>query len=200
MTIFASLLMPSQDTSFARLVSLACHDLRTPLATIYGFARTIQRAEPAGGTLARYIEMIVAASGEMTDLLEELAVVARIEAERYEPVLAPVDTLELVREALPGTEGQGVEVETDRAAVVRSLIAFADCARKHGGVEAVSAVVDGADVRLSPIEPRCAGVIMGDELKDLGAAVAHRVLRALHAEVQLDGEELRISLAASPGS
>ena len=29
------------DTSFARLVSLACHDVRTPLATVHGFAKTL---------------------------------------------------------------------------------------------------------------------------------------------------------------
>ena len=32
---------PMDDSRFPRLVSLACHDLRTPLATIYGFARTL---------------------------------------------------------------------------------------------------------------------------------------------------------------
>ena len=33
------------DAPFPRVVSLACHDLRTPLATIYGFARTLSRGE-----------------------------------------------------------------------------------------------------------------------------------------------------------
>ncbi len=33
------------DNRFPRIVSLACHDLRTPLATIYGFARTLTRME-----------------------------------------------------------------------------------------------------------------------------------------------------------
>ena len=32
------------DDRFARMVWLACHDLRTPLATVYGFARTLQAA------------------------------------------------------------------------------------------------------------------------------------------------------------
>jgi signal transduction histidine kinase len=31
------------DTEFARLVSLACHDVRTPLATVHGFVRTLER-------------------------------------------------------------------------------------------------------------------------------------------------------------
>ena len=51
-TSFASLPMPDQDTSFPPLVSLAAYDLRTPLATIYGFARTIQRANAIEPSLA----------------------------------------------------------------------------------------------------------------------------------------------------
>ena len=35
----------TEDSEFARLVSLACHDLRTPLATVNGFARTLTRFE-----------------------------------------------------------------------------------------------------------------------------------------------------------
>ena len=33
----------TDDPDFARLVSLACHDLRTPLATVHGFATTLSR-------------------------------------------------------------------------------------------------------------------------------------------------------------
>ena len=33
----------TEDASFPRLVSLACHDVRTPLATVFGFARMIER-------------------------------------------------------------------------------------------------------------------------------------------------------------
>ena len=33
----------TDDASFPRLVSLACHDVRTPLATVFGFARMIER-------------------------------------------------------------------------------------------------------------------------------------------------------------
>jgi hypothetical protein len=81
-----------QDTSFARLTSLAAHDLRTPLATVFGFARTIQRSAELEPPASRYVEMIVEASLQMTELLEKLALVARIEADRYEPLLAEVDT------------------------------------------------------------------------------------------------------------
>src|SRR5256885_10497780 len=68
--------MSSQDSSFARLVSLACHDLRTPLATVHGFARTIERTQELEDPLARYLEMIGAAAAQMTELLETLSAVA----------------------------------------------------------------------------------------------------------------------------
>jgi len=46
------------DTNrFPRLVSLACHDLRTPLATIYGFARTLTRDEGLDDRTARFLGM-----------------------------------------------------------------------------------------------------------------------------------------------
>src|SRR5256714_2088222 len=74
-----------QDMFFARLVSLACHDLRTPLATVHGFARTITRTGDLEEPTSRYVEMIETASGQMADLLDELGLAARIEAGRYGP-------------------------------------------------------------------------------------------------------------------
>ena len=95
----------TQDTSFARLVSLAAHDLRTPLATVHGFARTIQRTHALEDPLARYVEMIVAAAGQMTELLETVGLAARMESGRYDPVQAEVDTLALAQDAVVAVEG-----------------------------------------------------------------------------------------------
>src|SRR5439155_26932416 len=131
-----------QDTSSARLPSLAVHDLRTPLATIFGFARTMQRGAELEPPLSRYVEMIIAASDQMTELLEEVGLAARIAAERYEPVLAEVDTLELARAVLPDAGGTGTTVTTDPPTVRRSLASFAECERRHGGVDAVALQVN----------------------------------------------------------
>src|SRR5438876_364492 len=90
-------LMP--DDTFARLVSLACHDLRTPLATVYGFARTLTRTEVLDERSARFVGMIESASEQMTELLDQLGVAARIEAGRYDPALVEVDTLDLATSA-----------------------------------------------------------------------------------------------------
>src|SRR5256714_8122898 len=92
--------MSAQDTSFARLVSLACHDLRTPLATVHGFARPIARTGDLHEPQSRYVEMIEAASGQLGELLEELSLVARIEGGRYDPTTQEADSLEVTRAAV----------------------------------------------------------------------------------------------------
>jgi signal transduction histidine kinase len=184
-----------QDTSFARLTSLAVHDLRTPLATVFGFARTMQRGLALEPPVSRYVEMIIAASEQMTELLEEVALAARIEGGRYEPVFADVDTLELARAAVPGADGSGTTITTDPPTVQRSLASLAECARRHGNVKEVSLVVDGTELVLSPVTETAAPVILGDELKDLGAAVAVRAIRALGGSVELEGERLLVRLS-----
>ena len=40
-------------------------------------------------------------------------------------------------------------------------------------------------------------IALGDDLKDFGAAVATRVLRAIGAEVEVDGERLVVRLPAA---
>jgi signal transduction histidine kinase len=195
--------MPSgQDTSFARLVSLACHDLRTPLATVHGFARTISRRSSLDEPESRYVAMIEAASDQLAELLEELSLAARIEDGRYEPALQDADSLALTRAAaerlepgLVSVEGTGAEVALDVHAVERALRALARCALRHGGLEHVDVHVDGRDLSISPITAASAPVVLGEDLRDLGAAVAVRALRAGGGEVELDGETLRIRLS-----
>ena len=83
------------DERFPRVVSLACHDLRTPLATIYGFARTLTRADELDERSQRFLSMIEEAAEQMTGLLDELGTAARIQAGRWEPGVREVSTLEL---------------------------------------------------------------------------------------------------------
>src|ERR671922_893140 len=106
-----------QDTSFARLVSLACHDLRTPLATVHGFARTIARKGDLEEPASRYLEMIEAASGQLAELLDELSLAPRIEAGRYEPTTTEAELGELVRAAAARLDGELVRVEGEGAVV-----------------------------------------------------------------------------------
>jgi K+-sensing histidine kinase KdpD len=193
--------MSAQDTSFARLVSLACHDLRTPLATVHGFARTITRTAELEQPTARYVEMIETASTQLTDLLDELGLVARIEAGRYEPTTTQVELEGLARaaaarleEGLVGVEGDGDLVTVDAPATERALAALVRCALRHGGLEHVDVRIEGHEVAVTPITPASAPVVLGEELRDLGAAVAVRLIHALGGSVELAGETLRVRL------
>jgi signal transduction histidine kinase len=116
------------DSSFARLVSLACHDVRTPLATVHGFAKTLERTVELEAPADRYVEMIEAASAQMAELLDELSLAARIEAGRYDPVLREANTLRVAQGAVERlgedrvqVRGEGAAVQTDEQALTRGV-------------------------------------------------------------------------------
>jgi signal transduction histidine kinase len=176
------------DRSFPRLVSLACHDLRTPLATVFGFARTLQRSDALDERSARFIGMIEEASEQMTELLGTLGIAARIEAGRWDPAIRSADTLELVEAG----DGTGETIETDVDALTSSLRALASAARRHGPVEQVTWTVAGRELRLAPITLAAGPVLLGDEEKDLGALVARMVLEELGGSLELTGEVLTV--------
>jgi signal transduction histidine kinase len=190
----------SDDASFAQLVSLACHDVRTPLATVHGFVKTIERTVELAPPTDRYLEMIGAASAEMAELLDALSLAARIESGRYDPARRSVDTLDLARRAeqrLEGVDvtGEGATIETDVDAVDRGVTSLVRCAMRHGGLDEVGVVVRGKELEVAPITAASAPVVLGEDLRDLRAAVAVRLVRALGGDVQVDGETLTVRLA-----
>lgn len=195
--------MGHPDTTFPRLVSLAAHDLRTPLATIHGFAQTLVRMGDLGEPKQRYLEMIDTASRQLAELLDELGTAARIEDGRYEPNIQPADTLELARGAAAelGEErvlvtGAGGAVQVDVEATQRGVSALVQAALRHGGLEQVDVRVEGATLSISPVTAASGPVLLGEELRDLGPAVAVRVVRALGGSVELDGGTLSVRLPA----
>jgi len=190
-----------EDSTFPKLVSLAAHDLRTPLATVSGFAKTLIRTEELEEPASRYVEMIEAASAQMVELLDELGLAARIESGRYQPNLREADTLELARAAATtlGEDrvrvgGEGGTVRVDLEATERGVTALAQCALRHGGVELVDVTAAGSELAIAPITPASAPVVLGEDLRDLGAAVAVLLVLALGGAIALDGETLRVRL------
>jgi signal transduction histidine kinase len=189
----------NDDATFARLVSLACHDVRTPLATVHGFVKTLERTVELEAPADRYLEMIGAASAQMAELLDELSLAARIEGDRYDPALRPADTLEVARHAQERLEGvsvsgEGAVVETDVEALDRGVSALVQCTLRHGGLDEVSVVVRGTEIDVSPVTPASAPVVLGEDLRDLGAAVAVRLIRRLGGDVGVAGDTLTIRL------
>jgi signal transduction histidine kinase len=191
-----------KDTSFTRLVGLACHDVRTPLATVHGFATTLTRTVALEPPADRYVEMISAASVQMAELLDELSLAARIEGGRYDPALRETDTLALAQEAATRlgedrvhVSGEGTSVSTDVDAVDRGVAALVQAALRHGGLDEVDVVVRGAEIHVSPVTDASAPVVLGTELRDLGAAVAVRLIEALGGSVSVSAQTLTIRIA-----
>ena len=188
------------ENSFARFVSLACHDLRTPLATVSGFAHTLQRTEELGEPAGRYVEMIQAASAQIGELLEDLGLVARLEDGRYSPSIVEADTLELAQAAASrvgekaAAAGAGATARVDRDAVERGLAGLALCALRHGALERVELTADGPSVWIEPVIPSAAPIVLAEDLKDLGAAAARYVVEALGGTLKLEGERLQVRL------
>ncbi len=190
----------SDNRRFARLVGIACHDLRTPLATVYGFARTLRR-EPVNETAARYLDLIDAAAAEIGELLEELSLTARIEAGDFEPHLLEVDTLELATSAAEeladeqiSVRGEGASVRVAPDATRRAIGRLARAARRHGGLESIEVTVDGPVLAVAPVTETAARVVTGEELHELSAAAAVALVRALGGSVDLEGDRLLVRL------
>jgi len=185
--------------SFAQLVSLACHDLRTPLATASGFARTLERLDSLEQPADRYVEMIGAAADQLASLLDLLAVAARIESDRFEPQFREADARELADEAaarLDGAatvEGEGDTVRADAIWSAFALSALAEAARRHGGLEQITLTVDGASIAIAPIRDDAGVIAVGEELKDFAAAVGTRVLSATGAAVEPASDRVQVT-------
>lgn len=194
----------SRDAAFPRLVSLACHDLRTPLATVSGFAHTLERLDALAPPADRYVRMMLDAAGEMAELLDLLGLLARIEAGRYEPTPVEADTLELANAvaARLGEErvqvmGSGGAVSIDPKPAERAIYGLVRCALRHGGLDRVAVEADGTRVAVSPITEAAAPVVTGQDLRDLGAAVGMRVVAALGGSAELKGDTLVVKLRAA---
>ena len=190
----------TQDRQFAQLVSVACHDVTTPLATVFGFAQTLERLEldePA----AAYVEMVALASDQIRDLVEQLRIVAQIEAGRYDPALVEIDSLELARSAAASMEedrvrvigtGQPVRIAPD--ATERALAQLARAAARHGGHDRVDLEVRGSELVISPLSPTAAPVVLGEKLLELGAPAGAALIRALGGSLAAADERLTIQL------
>ena len=190
----------TQDRPYTKLVSIACHDLVNPLATIHGFARTLERLEldqPAG----RYVEMIRLAGEQMRELIEQLRIANQIEAGRYAPTLVEVDSLELAQGAVElldegrvTVSGVGSLVMVDPDPARRAVAQLARAAARYGGYDSVALAVHGPELAISPLGRSAAPVLLGERIDELGAPAAAILIRALGGTLTAEDERLLIRL------
>jgi signal transduction histidine kinase len=97
-------------------VATVSHELRTPLTSISGFLEMMEDEEHELGAAGRqYLDVIRRATERLHALVEDLLLVAQIEARRIELELAPVDLAELatrsVESAQPAAAEKGIALD-----------------------------------------------------------------------------------------
>jgi len=147
-------------------VATVSHELRTPLTSISGFLEMMQEEEQGlGETGRRYLDVIRRSTERLHALVEDLLLIAQIEANRVELQCAPLDVTELLSSSVeairPSADDKGVELElvTDHPPLVNgdrnrltqvldNLISNAVKFTSDGGKVTVSASGEGNAVRV----------------------------------------------------
>ena len=197
--------MAADHQGFPELVSRACHDLRTPLASAFGFSRTLERLGAVEGEHARYLALVVESTEELGRLIDALALIARVQDGRLALERAPVATSELVADAharVPGARiavtGAGATVDADRARAAAGVAWLAEAAL-HAipgeGVLQLDARDDGA-IAIGPL-PAAMDDRLVDGTGDLRARGALAVAQAHGGSLAREGAWAVLRLAAT---
>ena len=139
-----------------RFLSLAAHELKTPLTSIKGFsyslARRLEKGEPSD---PRHVQVLERQAERLHALLEEMLEVSRIETGRFVLHQEPCEMAELVEAArrslrrLGADDGVEIQVEpglplvADRERIERGLTAMVLRARALGPVAIEARRLDG---------------------------------------------------------
>jgi signal transduction histidine kinase len=194
--------MTDDATQLGRLMSAVAHDLRTPLATIYGFAKTIERGGGLDERQERFLGLILAAAADMDRMIENVSTVGHIAEGRLSLDRASVESMAVAAaavEAVPERHdgrkvvlrpGVSAPVDTDieRAARAIALVAEAALRLEPGRAEAYCRA-DGNAIRCGPFSE---ALLPGLEAhgRDVPVETARMLLQHLGATLTTEGDEL----------
>ncbi|MBI3287936.1 MAG: hypothetical protein HYZ74_00275, partial [Elusimicrobia bacterium] len=120
----------------SKFLSMAVHDIRTPLTSVRGFSEMLERKGSLGAQERKYLTYIMRATDQIGHLMADLTDLAVIEAGKFRIEKTSLDLAEFVAEALPSigliasrkgvilTAAEvpaGVEIEADRFRLGRVL-------------------------------------------------------------------------------
>ena len=201
--------MTEDPAQLGRLMSAVAHDLRTPLATIYGFAKTIERGGGLDERQERFLGLIIAAAADMDRMIENVSTVGHVaegrlsvDAMTIESATIATAAVEAVPERADGRRvvlrpGVSAPVETDyeRAGRAIALVAEAALRLEPSRAEAYCRA-DGTAVRCGPFSEQ---LLPGLEAngRDVPVETARIVLRHLGATLEIEGDELVARFGAS---
>jgi signal transduction histidine kinase/ActR/RegA family two-component response regulator len=155
----AALVAAERQASKNRFLSVAAHELKTPLTAIKGYAYSLARRTERGEPIdARAIEVLERQAEKLHGLLEEMLEVSRLETGRFVLHDEACDLGELLDSALRalrrlGGEASGaappaqaLPLRADRDRIERALLALLLRARAFGAVRARVERLDGKAV------------------------------------------------------
>ncbi len=187
------------------LMSAIAHDLRTPLATIYGFGKTIERAGGLDDRQARFLSLMIDAAADMDRMIENVSQIGHVAEGRARVKAVATTTAALCAAAvaaiperadgrhvvLVGGADGGVTTDPERASRALALVAEAALRLAPGLVEATIAPA-GTAVRIGPF---------ADELlpglqafgRDVPVEAARIVLADMGASLRVEDREVLVS-------
>jgi PAS domain S-box-containing protein len=152
-------------------VSTVSHELRTPLTSIYGFAETLLRRDVLFGEQERdtFLGYIASESARLTEIVDALLNVARLETGDLQVEVAPTDVRAIVSEVVSSVDGGAVDghrfvvelpdepldAEADRDKLRQILVNLVDNAVKYspgGGTVTVTARQEGDAVEIRVVD------------------------------------------------
>jgi GAF domain-containing protein len=215
-TVVAVIRDISRDAEIDRLknefISTVSHELRTPMTSIKGYADLLVGGSAQVGELnpiqRRFVEVIQANANRLTELVNDILEISRIETGKVKLETEPVDLLQVIKEAAVSFEGQMVNkamnfslnlsdalpyVLADRARVIQILVNLIGNAWQYtpeGGNIMVRAHL--ASAHLVQVDVEDNGIGIPD--KDV-PFIFDRFFRSERTEVQVvDGTGLGLSI------
>jgi two-component system, OmpR family, sensor histidine kinase VicK len=141
------------------MVSLVSHELRTPLASLLGFTELLYSRDFSAEQRKQYLGVMLREGRRLTDLINDVLHIQRLEAGHQDLNLAPADLQALIQRAVvaAGEDPQTpIEVEStatlplvmiDTDAILQVLANFLSNARKYspdgGAIRVTTHLVDG---------------------------------------------------------
>ena len=160
------------------LVATISHELRTPMAAVYGAAQTLLRPDidPASEQGRRLLEMIASQAARLSRITEEVLLASRLDRGDVTIERGQVDVGELVRataEAMRHRDAAQIALEVpadvpqvaaDSGRLQQVLVNLLDNATKYGGDDTVTVRVEDTDavVRIS-VADSGPGILPGDQ-------------------------------------
>lgn len=197
----------SQDPQELLRMSIgpACHELRSPLAVVYGFARMLETGADQDPTTAKYVAQIVRGAERLDALLDDLGKLGRIASGRLNPQLESVPLRGIVDELVasdvntgrlvvdPGTD---VHVKVDPVWLRDALQAIIDglcfedgidirMSWRHDQHEVLVQLVPNSSFPMVDVEPEKSG---------LGIALARVRVVAMGGAFDGTGDRITVTL------